>query len=424
MIHLLLYILFGLAIFGYILCGKDFFAPGVILALAFIFATACAIYNQPLWKFEISFFTLSVIVSSVFVAIIINGFVHSIYQRVTIHKKVENLSQINTNFSLFCVFMLILLVGIMLLQVFRVGGTGSFEQVMLNFRAKNAYSTDLSAQLPGWVRQLLNLASVLCNIYIFNLIAFGKKLKRIDIFLNILIIVLCIVSSLLTGGRFSAMTMLIAAFVMWYLIKKEDHRSLKFMAVVKITLIGLISLYGFYAVKSFVGRETDLAMIDYITHYAGGGIPGLDLYFKNPPLSSDIWGKETFYSLNNGLRKLGILDIPYYYIHHEFRISGGVSIGNIYTAFRDYHYDFGMLGLYFLHMLFSLFFSVFYEHEKKRKSGIGIILLSMMFYCVVFYTVSNVFFANIISFGFVIKLVLLLVFYQILLRKKIVIRLR
>ena len=229
--------------------------------------------------------------------------------------------------------------GIMLSQIRQIAGTGFFVEVMVRFRTRNSYGTDLADQLPLWVRQLLSLAAVLEVLYLFNLFKHGKRMGRLDRALNLGVVALATLVSLLTGGRFSAMTALVAAFVLWYMLGPDGPRALRPGRMVRAALVALGVLYLFYGVRVFVGRQSEQGMLEYITHYAGGSLPGLDLYFKDPPPPSDIWGKETFYSLNQGLRKLGLLEIPYYLVHHEFRRSGGGSIGNVYTALRDYHYD-------------------------------------------------------------------------------------
>ena len=408
-----------LGLLSYCLCGRDPFAPGTMLTWMGLFSCACAIYNLPLWQFELSALTVWVLLSTMGISVLINAGVHSCFRRVRVERKAAVGTPIRMGVSLAVLALLAGVILVMLAQIRRVAGGGTFASVMVLFRTKNAYGTDLSNQLPGWVRQMLNLSAVMCFLYLFNFIKFGRQLKKLDAALNLAVIALSIFTSLLTGGRFSAMTMLVGAVVMWYMIRMEGRRTLGVKAVFRIMLVVLAALYGFYAVKSFVGRQSDATAVEYITHYAGGGIPGLDLYLKDPPHASPIWGKETFYSLNNGLRKLGLLDIPYYYIHHEFRQSGGVSIGNIYTALRDYHYDFGMAGVYLLHGVFSVVFSVFYEYQKKRRSDLGIIVFSMMYYCVVFYMISNSFFASVVSFGFAIRLTLLYLLYTLLIKKRV-----
>lgn len=417
MIYALLAALVLLSLASYGLCGRDFFAPATMLCLAFTFSCACALYNLPRWQFTLAPRTVTLIVGALALSVGINAWARACFQRVRVQPWQGQAVPIPLWVSAGILLVLGAVLLVMLAQVRRIGGGGSLAAAMAVFRAKNAYSLSLSDQLPGWVRQLLNLSAVVAFLYLFHLIWFGRRLGRLGLALNAAILAVCIGVSLLTGGRFSAMTMVVAGAVLWYMLRSGGPRAWKLGTLLRVMAAVLAVLYGFYAVKTLVGRQSEDTLVEYITHYAGGGIPGLDLYLQDPPAPSGIWGKETFYSLNNGLRKLGVLDIPYYYIHHEFRRSGGASIGNIYTALRDYHYDFGLGGLLVLHTAFSVIFAFWYEYQKKRRSHLGILLWAMVYYCVVFYPISNSFFASVVSFGFVIRAALLAVLYRLLIQR-------
>ena len=417
MIYALLAALVLLSLASYGLCGRDFFAPATMLCLAFTFSCACALYNLPRWQFTLAPRTVTLIVGALALSVGINAWARACFQRVRVQPWQGQAVPIPLWVSAGILLVLGAVLLVMLAQVRRIGGGGSLSAAMAVFRAKNAYGLSLSDQLPGWVRQLLNLSAVVAFLYLLHLIWFGRRLGRLGLALNAAILAVCIGVSLLTGGRFSAMTMVVAGAVLWYMLRSGGPRAWKLGTLLRVMAAVLAVLYGFYAVKTLVGRQSEDTLVEYITHYAGGGIPGLDLYLQDPPAPSGIWGKETFYSLNNGLRKLGVLDIPYYYIHHEFRRSGGVSIGNIYTALRDYHYDFGLGGLLVLHTAFSVIFAFWYEYQKKRRSHLGILLWAMVYYCVVFYPISNSFFASVISFGFVIRAALLAVLYRLLIQR-------
>ena len=417
MIYALLAALVLLSLASYGLCGRDFFAPATMLCLAFNFSCACALYNLPRWQFTLAPRTVTLIVGALALSVGINAWARACFQRVRVQPWQGQAVPIPLWVSAGILLVLGAVLLVMLAQVRRIGGGGSLSAAMAVFRAKNAYGLSLSDQLPGWVRQLLNLSAVVAFLYLFHLIWFGRRLGRLGLALNAAILAVCIGVSLLTGGRFSAMTMVVAGAVLWYMLRSGGPRAWKLGTLLRVMAAVLAVLYGFYAVKTLVGRQSEDTLVEYITHYAGGGIPGLDLYLQDPPAPSGIWGKETFYSLNNGLRKLGVLDIPYYYIHHEFRRSGGASIGNIYTALRDYHYDFGLGGLLVLHTAFSVIFAFWYEYQKKRRSHLGILLWAMVYYCVVFYPISNSFFASVVSFGFVIRAALLAALYRLLIQR-------
>lgn len=422
MIYELLIILIIMMLISYSFCGKDFFAPATMLLIGFIFSVLSAIYNLRLWKFTLSSFTVAIVVSALALSVVINATIHHVVQKTNfVLKKMEE-SKINRKITVCVLILQLFVVAIMLQQVRRIGGSGSLASVMVLYRAKTAYGTNLSDQLPGWIRQLLNFSSVLSYIYLYNIFQFYKSMKRRELIGCILVPVISSIASLLTGGRFATMALIVGAMVMWCLVRIKRtgmQRVFRIRTIIAFVVVGILAMYLFWVSKNLVGRTGDSDILSYITHYSGGSIPGLDLYFKNPPSKSYIWGKETFYSLNNGLRKLGVLDIPYYYIHHEFRQSGGISIGNVYTALRDYHYDFGTFGLFFLHFVFSACISTLYEVEKKRHSTIGIMLNGILYQCVVFYTVSNYFFATFVGFGFLIKLVMLVILYELLIRKRV-----
>lgn len=423
MIHILIAGLILLLIASYSINGKDFFAPATMMIISLTISGFCAVYNLPKWQFCLRLRTVFFILTCMILSIAINSLVNNYYA--FNHKKgviiEEHLLPISSFMSIVAIIILGGACVIIYRSVAKIGGGGSFNMMMQNYRAKSAYSTDVENQLPNSIRQIINFSNSLCYIFVFNIIYFWKELSAKDKIENFIVVVLFLISSLLTGGRFSALCLIVAAFIMFYLIKIKKTKRYKVLGlktIIKVSALLLVVLYGFYAVKELVGRESDDSILDYVTHYMGGSIPGFDLYIKDPIYDSEIWGKETFYSLNNNLRKLGVSDIPYYYVHHEFRLSNGYSIGNIYTALRDYYYDFGMFGMYVLHAAFTIVFSIFYERIKAKPNNLGIIIYSMMYYGVVFYSISNYFFANCISIGFLIRIFTVAMLYKLLIRKK------
>lgn len=408
---------------SYFFTGKDLLTPATMLIMVFLFSSVSAMYKMKTWQFSLGNDAVVFILLSLTISILINMIVHYQYRKAKFCPKISDITPIADSMVLMAIMVLVMTCFVLIRSVLSIAGTGgSIATIMQSYRAKSAYSTDIENQLPMWVRQIINLSSSICYIFIFNIIYFWKELNKKQKIGNILVVCISILSSLITGGRFSSMCTFVAALMMFHLIKIKrtgKYRIFNYKSIIRIIILVLLILYGFYAVKELVGRKSDDTIVEYITHYAGGSVPGFDLYLKYSPYPSNIWGKETFYSLINTLRRIGVVNIPYYYIHHEFRLSNGVSIGNVYTALRDYHYDFGVAGMFLLHTIFTLVFSVFYEIEKKRCSDLGIIVYSMMYYCVVFYSISNYFYANIVALGFIIRVILIYLLYMILLRKQL-----
>ena len=420
----MLYVLAGtlalLMFLSLITTKGDLFAPEVILSIAFLFCTLCAIYQLRIWDHDIGVATYAIIVSTVLIANVVGLVVRGLMPgRIRKSSRKLKMSPVpDWAIAFFFVLALITCV-VMVYEIRRIGGIGDFADVMVNYRQQSGYGTDLDEKLPGWVSQLQNIVNVVGYLCIFNLIVFWRQLSRRQKAANVIVIVLSALASMLTGGRFGTLCMVLGSLTMFWVVYYRTHggASVRPSTVLKVLLVVIAALAVFYFAKDFVGRVSDDTMVDYLTHYAGGGIIGLDMYLVAPPLPSDIFGKETFYSLINGLRKLGLMNVPYYIIHHEFRVSNGVSIGNIYTALRDYHYDFGFLGLVVLHVAFCVIMSWSYEHLKRHDPGIGTILMGMVYYCVPLYGISNCLYANIVSFGFLIKAVEVWILYKLFIEK-------
>ena len=163
---------------SYSFCGKDFFAPATMLLIGFIFSVLSAIYNLRLWKFTLSSFTVAIVVSALALSVVINATIHHVAQKTNFVLKVKEESKINRKITVCVLILQLFVVAIMLQQVRRIGGSGSLASVMVLYRAKTAYGTNLSDQLPGWIRQLLNFSSVLSYINLYNML-YIKRLSFI-----------------------------------------------------------------------------------------------------------------------------------------------------------------------------------------------------------------------------------------------------
>lgn len=423
----MLYLLLGwfivLFFISYYLTGKDFFTPATMMMLSFVFSCSLSVYILFDLDYSFSLQTTLLIGSCMTITVIIGWFCHGVFQHIRIRPAQNKASSIPNGFTIFALFAAFVVIFAQLREITRVVGvSGVFGQNMTAYRNAHAYSTDADAQYPLWLRLMLNFLQALVILYLFNLIKFFRSFKVYEIVLQVVFLALTVFSSLLTSGRFSIMTNMITGVFLFHMIRIQrlgKYKTYKLGFLVRVILIVVIAAWFFYWAKEFVGRVSEDTLLDYTAHYMGTGIINLDLYLNNPPVKSDIWGKETFYSLINALRRMGILDVDAYLVHKEFRSIAGVSMGNVYTALRDYLYDFGQTGMYFLHGLYSFVFSIAYESIKKSRGNMPIIIFSAMYYCNITYIFSGQFYTNIISFGFLFKCILLFVFYKILIEKRV-----
>ncbi|MFR5126091.1 O-antigen polymerase [Blautia massiliensis (ex Durand et al. 2017)] len=181
----------------------------------------------------------------------------------------------------------------------------------------------------------------------------------------------------------------IATMVMYHLLYHKQngwnkHYNIK--ALVKIVVIATVLLIIFVELRDIVGRnysETAKSPLYYICCYIGGSIHLLDDFIKKPIDGSQIWGKETFYSIIRFIGQRFNIKDWIYISHLEFRYSNGLNVGNIYTAFRKYIYDFGYFGVIWCTALVSFIYNQIYYTIKYSKKEVYcmIFLLYFWIYC-------------------------------------------
>lgn len=426
----MLYLLLGwfivLFFISYYLTGKDFFTPATMMMLSFVFACSLSVYILFDLDYSFSLQTTLLIGSCMTITVIIGWFCHGVFQHVRIRPAQDKASPIPRGFTILALFVAVIVIFAQLREITRVVGTsGMFGQTMILYRNAHGYSTNVDAQYPLWLRLMLNFLQALVILYLFNLIKFFRTFKVHEIVLQVAFLILMVLSGLLTSGRFSILSNMIGGVFLFHMIRIQrlgKYKTYKLGFLMRVMLIVVAAAWFFYWVKEFVGRVSEDTLFDYTAHYMGTGIINLDLYLNNPPVKSDIWGKETFYSLINALRRSGIVNIESYLFHKEFRSIFGISTGNIYTAIRDYHYDFGVIGVYALHILFSFIYTIFYEYIKKKGGSFSIIIFSQTYYCTVLYMYNNFFYSNLVSFGFVFRIIITYILYKFATEKQIRLR--
>lgn len=186
-------------------------------------------------------------------------------------------------------------------------------------------------------------------------------------------------------------------------------------------MISALALSGFYYASSLVGRDTlNKNLVEYVTMYGGGSIEGLDLYIQDKPQKSELFGRETFWGTWRFLIDYGIVDYPTKPTGSlEWRKVDGVTIGNVYTAYRRWIQDFGIIGCVIMTAIVSWFYNWFYYkllyHKIRNKNVFNILLIiySMFFYHLFLISIDCRIFDEIIPASIVQYMVLVISYYII-----------
>ncbi|MCZ3703539.1 oligosaccharide repeat unit polymerase [Lactobacillus mulieris] len=305
-------------------------------------------------------------------------------------------------------------------------GFSSFSDMMQNYRATTSYSLDSQDIIPGYLQQLAKLLTVCGYFYSFALFfnLANKTIKKADYYLCIPNIVIYIIYSILDSNRLNLLG-LVGAFVIYYFaiknVSQQHSNSVK--SLFKLIVSFVIVLFVFYGIRLIVGRtgSEDTDFISYISMYVGAPVKLLDMFIKQPVSDFTVWGKETFVSINSLLRKMGF-DIPKYLMHKEFRIYNGISLGNVYSAYRSWYSDFGLIGVFSLQSIFSIFYTCYYYILKKKgilNHQFAFLLYGYFSLALFLHPIEDWFYSMFVSVGTLTFIIIFAIIYKIAIKDEI-----
>lgn len=435
MIYLLLFVLIGLAFLSYKFAGEDFFTPSTVQIMSFAVTVFTCIYfmwsldcpHEFLWE------TIALISGTMALSAIIGIAVHRLFSsKVTLQAhtpETVEISPVPTAISVLILAGVLVTVIWVLSEIWRIGGGeegGSFNDIMHRFRSLHSYSTADEGKFPFVLNHAIDLLKVVPLLYIFNLFRFWGRLKAGEKAIDIVIICLCGLNMTLSAGARTAMVhFILSCIIMFHLLriqKQGGYQKYPLKVLAGIAVLLLAMLVGFFVSAHFVGRNgqnEEMDPADYIAYYTGTQYICLDEYLRDPLEPSDVFGRETFLGINSFLIRYHLVDTEPYIGHKEFRPVGAGYSNNVYSFIRIYHRDFGMAGVFILHVLMITTMSIFYEYVKKKRGNIGILIFSFIYYSVVMSFFTERFYSEIFTVAYVKMAVMLLAMYELFIRKRI-----
>lgn len=386
---MLIWFLLAIFLFMYVVTyyafGEDVICPAFILMTGYVGCILAACANIENWAIDLHWETVGVLVVGTLTFLLTAYFVfrfmrkhYSVFRGIVTDRSVIRVN--DRHVKLFCLFQIVLMV----LWVFVIlHSTGdmfdgeSWTERMVAFRHWSSYSTEwMNDGMFFLINQLAQVVSV--SSWIFAYVLLHNYVLNHSLSENrylILNLVLNVCFQILQGGRGGIVALIMACGMLYiFFDRKCNGRIFKITLwkIVKISGLVCFSAIAFYYAKALVGRgasDLDFSHVfEYITMYVGGPIQLLDMFLQNPVPASEIFGKETFYMFNTQMIRAGIIDAEPYIMHLEFRDAvTGAFLGNIYTSYRSYLYDFGIAGLIFMPMLASLIINFVYY--KFRFDG-------------------------------------------------------
>lgn len=395
---------------------KDLFSPGCIICLSYLVSIISGYINSSIlgWDYSIEGKTAGICIVGISVFVIVFFFLHFVLLRIYRYKsqekriiKVKPLSISKTKIIVMIGFQSVTLFLTLFYFSRNIGAIGwsNITSIMNSYRMSYYFGDNPSSVIPFYVNQLTKFSRVIAYscLYLFvaNNFSYQKDGKK-WIYLVPCVIYIPIV--LLSGGRYYIIMLFFSALFIWAIfhgaISGTELKSSEYLRIIAIVLC--IVLF-FSATRGLVGRTSQSGIIEYISGYFGKQIKNFDLFLSMPRKGSSIWGKETFYSLNRFLNKLGIA--PYYSIYLEFNNFQGIAMGNTYTSFRCMIQDFGMLGVLILQSIEALILTTMYVQIKTANDlsyNIELLFYSMMMSTLVLHSYSEGFYNEVVSTSYII----------------------
>lgn len=435
---IILFILFILMTIGMFLkLKKEVTQPAIIFLTVYTFSIGCAVLNIQKWGIDMKLNTFLILLLGAVEFIIITYIVNKVYE-----KKYKNLVQYDNNYNQcgiekkysFYVFSFIIYdLVVLFILIYNIrqissmfGEYNSVSQMLHLFREHTSYNNH--ARLPGYVTLLMK--PVIASVYVFSFIFLKNLVNSME---NIKLVIYktwyylipalihminCYMQSNREGIIILLLNLITMGIVLWA-VKEKWQKEIKVRSIFKFGVFGLIGLIIFYFSAAWVGRVNTKGMFEYITFYAGGSIECLNQYVQDPEPVTVVRGEETFYNLINNLDSAGItnFDLREKKVGHlEFRYHNDVMVGNVYTAYRRWLHDFGIVGVFMLQGIMALIMQVIYNQMKytsksRIKKDLLILMYSYLSYTIFMHPIGDYFYFDILSKASIAVIVSIIMLY-------------
>ena len=428
MIYALLVVACLLTIASFLLNRRDYIAPSFVFCAVFTFAIAWAAAFADSWNFELHANTFWVIAGGMTEYVVVSAVVQSFSGAVYGKRRVRTKQQLKYIYiptwkKLIAIFVEVAAILGTVLGIVRIM-SASLSNAMVaitQYRDAGLFFGKTMEALPWWVGILRLMATAMgywfMYVYINNMLV-----KKHDI-LTLIVVVLAIFTTLTTGARGDMLFMLVSAVAVFVVLSNKKtgfRKAIKIKTVLLLLAGGIAVLFTLKWSAELIGRTVDFNIADYIAIYCGAEIMNLDIFLQEYHMPTSIWGGQTFINIVPTMGQLLGFNTKGYSLILPFRSSNGYELGNVYTTFYPYIYDFGYMGVVVLVGLMALFTQWNYECVKRveidKAPPMSILVFEYIIGAVFFSFFSNKFYEYVANETFL-RLIIIWVFMNYFHRK-------
>lgn len=435
MIIIFLIELIFLFLFSYYIMGRDLFSPACIICEGFIISTMFCMINWDDWGLA-SYRLESVALLSLGIISYITGCVLGdlIWKKrggkkpfSTTAKKDSAMIIKLSNLQIFICLLIGVVSCILQYHAIRKNVTGStLSDILMKYNSlltNNVLSVNDMGSFGA--RQLIKLSFVigliLIAILINNILVEGFKAKHVIIIVAIVPSVILSFISSTRIGLLKYVTFGLTVFNISYHRLYGWKKTIKSKYIIEIICLIALVLAAFSGLRKVIGRGLRFSPLYYISIYAGGSIRSFDFQIQKGGRINDIWGKETFRSIIQLLKRFG-MDTGTQ-ATSEFYNYKGNFIGNVYTGICRYYNDFGVIGIIVLTFVAGYIITVWYNRCKrsnsKRLIDRNLIIFAMMTWGMYLISIDECMYSTVLSVLYVTYIILVYFAYWVMIDIKI-----
>lgn len=449
----MLYVLFGITlmflILNFMITQGDYLHPSTLFCEIFAVYELICIIGQTAYQITIHAETVYVMTCGLF-AFTVSGILASRKKK---FDKFDNISQIQhfqlnyiyiPNYFIYALIMMQIVSQIFFVKYLKAitvawgSGGGSLGEMISLYDTMTKFWTktfsDLNVTIPMGYRILnpITTAAAWVVLYIaVNNFMINKKVK----FSHIIVVLLMCTSILLNGSRSPLFRVITFIIIMGYILnyKKYRYRKGNLQFFFKLIIIVLVVSGLMIVLLYLLGRAGNMSNIwRYIFTYTGAPIVNLDNFLQNNPIkilggNTTFFGEHTFYKGYAYLAKLFNLS----FTDKVQKIGGfafsnnGIEIGNVYTTYNVFAYDFGYLGVFPLIFVIAMYYTNVYKKLLHNTYSSKTIDFQMFFYAYLFNDLimlpfSNRFFETVLDAPFIKLIIITWIIKCVLFEKKMV----
>lgn len=429
MIFVLFTVLLLLLIIIYTSEKKDIISPSFVFCLSFLFSSIWCIVFYKEWSMELFHANTAILIISGVCIFAITSFItrklYLIFKKVDMNNESVHEIKIDIFIKVLSLLLILFSAYMCLRDVLRI--TGYSWGNIFKAISRYDYLSKFSSQSVGFSKITTisrYISHSLTYWYLYVLVNNILATKKID-FLNLSIVIMGMASSMTSGGRNSAINMLLSIPAVLFVLSNRTNRArkkLSFKTKLTIVLIPLTALMIFPKLTNFVGREVSTTNTYYLGIYCGAEIKNLDLYLQE--YKYEINPDKKNMTFRNLILWIGpaLYNVEPYGYDLPFRSVNNNNLGNVYTTFYAFLYDYGYIGVVVLVALMAFILQFVYEKCKRaiigNKPNIWILVYGYMFSAIALSFFSNKFYEQNFNATFVYSIVLWIIYNKVFISMK------